>query len=453
MKADVDNIRMKIESITDAKSVSDVSSVILKIDLNIDNLNRFPMEILYYKEQGFRNFMLHYSFANLNLPMSKVVEKIKDNIIKIVKNYGINLYVSGIQRCLFERDILHPSLRRDFEDKIFFYETANGEEMEHEKKYSCGFCMFNDVCTGISCKYLEKYQGSEFLPLISNKDMQEEYEEEIGRFSDTRLKEVADEIFTDFLADEYFKRKRFVFVRSFPMTSDESYTQRFVYYIYNREDDFEQNFALMRRYFTHSLIEDLESYLRQTNQMVMSFAIMGDGTFRKSMYFSVEDLSVDEIGKLNEVLSLEIEDDYSGVGLDFVDDELNGIKTYTRYFSMKNSEVKQFFSEYDIESKKCLFNFLNSCTKPINEILLDKKIKAGKFFSKRIDISMQYNSFKLYQLSNMFRINIDFLKDKDPYTLSFEVREGRPEKINFYYALRKEIIEPEEDLEETVRFQ
>lgn len=433
-------IRMKLIDVSDIKNVDDTSSVIIKIPLDVDNLSKFPMEILYHKEKGFYSFLLSYSFEKIKIPLSRIVTKIRENIFKIIKSYDVKIYVSGIPLCVFERDILRPGLRWKYEDKLFYYSEENEEE---KIEYTFNYDGFEKVVE-IPKLYFDKFGPSEYEPNLNNLELLPLFEKEFSLFKNQNLIDISKKILEDYREDKYYLRKRIVFVNSFSNKDDnaEASLERFVYYIYNRGDDFDKTYSFLCQFVEENFLFELKKYLEISNQFVISFASMVDGILRTSFYFSVEEFEDSDLDEIEDKFKFKFNrKNLGGVGFDFKEGKLNSVKVYSKYDKILNSEIKQFFVDYKLDSKKILFKLLNSFIKPLECVLLDDKYRNGELYSKRVDISAQFNKFKLNHLTNVIEMDVGFLSNKEFYTISFEVTHEPIQKINFYYSLTLKPIE------------
>ncbi len=436
---------MRIINSDEIKSTNIDSDVFLKISLNVENLTKIPLQILYYKDHGIKNFILSYNYDCLQVPVTKVIEKLKiENLFRVVKEYNVKIYFSGFPMCVFERDILRPGLRWNYEglvlDYNFEYENKNYSQCDN-----CSDCMFSNGCCGISDEYIDKFKDSEFVPLIANRDLYELNLETVEKFKSEKLKGIAKILLKDYRDDIYYMRKRFVFVKSYPNTLDESAKERFVYYMYNREDDFEKTYDLLTTFFAEIFLKSILEYLKKSNQIVLSFGFMGDNTIRKTLYFNIDELNDFELETLSSILGIKIEGgSLWGVGVDFRGTERT-YKVYYEQSKVTSQDIKNFMSDITLENKRKSLKFANSLIKPVNNVLLDYKFKDVVLYSKRIDVSMQYNKFRNNQIGLLFGINMNYFQDKDIYTMSIEAKEGCEEKINFYYALKLPEEEEERD--------
>jgi len=415
---------MKVISIDNIKKVENKEDTFLEIILNPKNLMKIPVLIFYHKEQNFKNFLLTYDVENLPLPFSTFIPKILPQLTKLSVAHNLKIGFKGFPRQVFERSILRPGLRWKFEDKFIFFDSE--DELSN---------------------YILKFGENELKELEENSMFYPLYENKINLFTSEKLKTIAKKILEDFRTDKYYLRKRFVFVDSYPKTNEESSKERFVYYIYNRRDDFEKTFSLLERYFDKGKLNELKKYIKESEQIVISFAIMADDKLRTSIYFTLHDFEEKELEEILEKTGLTQEKTNKiwGIGIDLIENNFS-YKLYYEEPTININEIKEYVNEFPLEKKRKLLRFLNSRTKALKAVLLDKKIKNKKFYSKRIDISLQYNSVKIHQLMSLFDIDLRGLADKDLFTLSFEITNDFCEKINFYYALK--IPDPEKEREE-----
>ncbi|MFW6285842.1 MAG: hypothetical protein ACOC16_01575 [Nanoarchaeota archaeon] len=433
---------MKIININELKSPKEIGNNFVEITLDKNNISKILLQILYYKEYGIKKFILTYNYNTINIPMSKAIFKIKINkLYKIINKYDIKIGFKGFPRCIFEKGILRPGLRWYFEGKMFFINDTKFNQKEYTKINTCINCMYEKKCQGIYNQYLENFNQSEFSALNSNLQLYELYQDEINNFKSNSLKKIANEVLKDFKKEKYYMRKKFVFVKSYPNNLEDSSKQRFVYYILNRRDDFENTYNFITNYFhNNNIFNDLKPYLKTSNQLVLSCGIMGDNKLRKTFYFTINDLDSKTLKKLQEnYLNANNQlnpENIWGIGLDFKNDKICSKKLYYDYKKLSPTQIKDFISDIPLENKKLTLKFLNSLTKSLNHVLLDIKCKNDKLYSKRIDISLQYNQFRLNQFAILFGINTSEFSNKELLTISFELKQETKEKINFYYALK-----------------
>lgn len=432
---------MEIVGINDTKKVKNPSEVFVEFVLTIENLSKIGINILYFKEHGFNKFLLTYDFNNLKIPMSKISEKISENILKLIKAHGVVIALRGFPKCIFERNFLRPGLRFEFEQKLLFFEYGNNSNVLPEK---CAKCMMRKECKGVNENYVKSFTDVEFSKMVSNEDLFELNLKHVSKFENTEIKDISLRILEDFRADKAYMRKRVVYVKSFPENLAESSKERIVYYIYNHFSDFEKTYDFILSFFEYEkdLVEPFKIFLENSEQFALSFAKMGDFGVRKSFYFDVSNLSENQLETLTEMIGVEVKMGAVVVGFDFKNEAIS-YKVYYNHDTTTCAEIKEFISNIPFEKKKMLMRFANSLTKPVNNVFFDYKFKDLSVYSKRIDVSLQYNNFRLMPLSILLGLSLRFFEDKDMYTLSFEVSEFSDEKINFYYALKL----PEEFLE------
>lgn len=438
---------IKIIDVCKLKKMSDITDEYLRFDLNIHNINKILLQLLYYTEHGIKKFVLNYDFNNINLPASKVIQKLNINkLYKLVKNYDVSVGFEGFPRCIYEKDVLRPGLRWYFEKNIFYLEAQFKPCNRQLKLKRCEKCINIFECNGVCEDYVDRFGDSEFNALVSNKDLYNLNIVEIEKFNCEELKSIARRILDDFKQDEYYMRKKFVFVTSFPKTYEDSSKERFVYYIYNREDDFEKTFHMLGEFFDLKILNDMKEYIKEASQIVISFGLMGDDKIRKTFYFTANDLNEKKFLSLTRKIPVSFErENLWGVGVDFKEESMS-YKFYYDHEYVTTKDIKIFLEDINLENKRMALKFANSLIKPLNNVLFDYKYKDGKVYSKRIDISLQYNNFRFNQFTLLFSLNMANLADKELYTLSLEVSNDKMEKINFYYSVKLPDIHEEENL-------
>ncbi len=419
----------------------------LLIVIDSSNISRIFLQILYYKENGYSNFAFLYSYKNINLPVTRIIEKLKiDYLYKLIKEYDMNFAFINFPMCVFEKDILKPAIKSKYENKMILFNDSNYLALLNDScgkmmPVVCKDCKFNGECNGVENGYAESFGIKEFTPIQSNDYFYMKNVDKISAFKNPLLKKLATKALDDLRNEDHYMRKRMVFVDSFPNMLTESSKERFVYYIYNRKEDFFKTMDFILNFFDKAFIEDLKPFIVNSNQIVISCSIMGDDVLRKTLYFSMDNFDLKSIEYISKKFNvpLDFTNNPAGIGIDFKNDTISSIKIYYNREKVTINELKQFVCDVILPDKKYFLKFLNSLTKPLNCVWIDYKYKNDKLISKRIDISMQYNIYRLKQLYTLFNIPINYFDDKDIYTLSFEVPvstdDVEKEKINFYYAL------------------
>jgi hypothetical protein len=270
---------MKIINSKEVQNLSNFGDNFLGIDLDLNNISRILLQLLYYQEHGIKKFVLSYNSNFVGMPVTKVLKKLNvAKLYKLVNNYDISIGFKGFPRCIFETAILRPGLRWYFEGKLFFVSGEHTCGCGGKHIPVCDECMFKNRCVGVCNSYLEKFGESEFKSMVSNSVLAPLYEEEFSKFENEMLREVAFRVLENFKSDKMYMRKKLVFVKSFPGSLEESSKERFVYYIFNREDDFEETFDFIESLFGKSLFLDhVKKFVKSSNQLVISFGVMGDG--------------------------------------------------------------------------------------------------------------------------------------------------------------------------------
>lgn len=429
---------MEIISVNDTKKIKNPDDYFIEFVLNAENLSKIAINILYFKERGFNKFVLTYDYNNFKIPMSKISEKIGENIFKLIKMHDVIIALKGFPKCIFEKNFLRPGLKWEFEKKLLFLDYEIKSNVLPEK---CLKCMMRKECKGINENYIKSFTDEEFSKMVSNEDLYELNIKHVNKFENTEVKEIALKIIEDFRQDKSYMRKRVVYVKSFPENLAESSKERIVYYIYNHYSDFEKTYDFILSFFEYEkdLVEPFKIFLESSEQFALSFAKMGDFGVRKSFYFDVSSLSSNQLETLTEMIGVEVKVGAIVVGFDFKNEAIS-YKVYYNHQTTTCAEIKEFISNIPFEKKKLLMRFSNSLTKPVNQVFFDYKFKDFSVYSKRVDVSLQYNNFRLMPLSILLGFSLRFFEDKEMYTLSFEVSEFSEEKVNFYYALK---LQPE----------
>lgn len=406
----------------------------LELDLNAQELNNIPIKILEYNTLGFNKIILNYDFNKIKIPYTKVCDIILSNILKIVKNEETQIYFKGFPQCVFEKRILRPGFRFYYENNIKY---LNKQIENYYLKNTCKECKYYNECKVVCQEYNLLNSNLELIPIISNKDKYQKNLEKVENFENLQLKNITKNFLEDFKEDKLYLRKKILYVESFPKNFEDSSNERFIYFIYNREDDFDQTYNLIKQNYDYKIINELFQYLKKANEFALSFGLMGDKKLRKTFYFTIEDLNKNEIIEISKILNLNIDlkQNYWGVGLDFKEENLISKKVYYKKKNVRKIELLKFCEKIDLEFKTKLSKVIEFLDEPINQVLFDYKYKNEILSSIKLEFSMQYDKINLKQLAQILNIENEYFENKEFYTLSFELYSNKSEKVNFYYSL------------------
>lgn len=428
---------MRVVSFENVKDGFDKVEDYLRIDMTEENIAKVSFLILYYKEHGYKNFLLNYNFEFINMNFKRLFTKLKiENILRLVEEYGFKIAFCGLPSCIFERNILKPNDRWKFEDKIKFMPSCEFCESETMKGEHCSDCMNGSFCNGFSKKYFDNYGCDDFEPLTKNIDLEILHIDEIAKFKSEAVKFYAGKILEDFVKDKYFMRKRFVFLNSYPRDDPTNFSDKFVYHIFNRNDDFEETYSFLQDFFEKDFLKSIKEYMLGSSQITISLGMTNDDILKKTIYLSLDGINESQREEFFRFFDIKVQgNNVWCVGFDFRND-LVGYKVCYKEDSVSSIDLKRFVHEINLDSKKNLMRFSNSLIKPLNNVLYDFKYRQGELMSKRINVSLENNNFRLNQLALLFKIPMAFYDDKELLNLSFDMSEGEIETINLYYSLK-----------------
>lgn len=410
-------------------------NLLLELDLNIENLIQIPKLILYYNNLGYNKIILNYDFNNIRITYFKVCEILISPILKIVKKNNSIIYFKGFPKCIYEKNILRPGLRFYYDKNIDYFESST---KNYYLKENCKYCKYYKDCKVINPEYIKLNSDVEFSPIYSNDYLYEKNFKKISEFQNNELKKYSISLLEDFKSETVHLRKKFIFVDSFPKNLEDSSNERFVYFIYNKVEDFNKTYELILNNFKDFLINELFDLLKIANEFALSFGLMGDGKIRKTFYFNIEDLNEKQLFQLSNIIKIEIDrnQNYWGIGLDFKNEKLVSKKVYYKEKEVFKNDLINFCSDFEDKFKSKLLKLINVFNFPLNQILYDYKYIDNKLVSKKLEFSMQYNNLNIDLLSKVLNIDIKYFQNKDFYTISFELYYDKEEKVNFYYALK-----------------
>lgn len=420
------------------REVKDVMDVCVKIPLTNDNELKFPMEILYYKEQGFTKFMLEYEF-NFLKPFEKTIVKIKEPIYNLVKNHNIEIYVSGFPKCIFEKGLLEPQIKWKYEEKIIFHQDKNFETEKYIKPHTCEMCVHYDTCKGLKEEIYDP--KGKLDPLLSNLKKSEVIEVDIKQFLTGELLPITEALLENYKADKTFGNKQIYFGSSILKSSNK--VDEVVYYINNNSDRFENIFDLICELFKTPDIEILKEHLQLSPHITLKFWENENLEIEKSIYLTLLKHKEEDIIQLSNTFGFEIDNvsNLEGVKFGFEDEMLTYCEVIYHHELIKNDQVKVEFKDYELESKRWLLKFLNSTIKPIREVTIANKYRFNKLVGKRFDTVIEENNFKLNSLGVLFGKSVMPFNNCKPYSLSFRISNENSEVIKIYFSCEDEIKE------------
>jgi len=407
----------------------------LELDISIENLDKLILEVLFFhKKYNIINFILNYDLNNINLKMSQVIFFMKKDIFKLVENYNLKIHFKGFTRCIFENELLRPALKNKNKFNLLFFDEVLKYDLSI-KHVNCVGCNFFDNCYQLNEKYLNKFSYSEFSKMISNNNLYSKNLKKINNFENLELKKLSLEILEDFNLDTNFNLKRIVYTNTFFKNMRSNLNDRILYYIYKNDETFENDFSFIKNLINEDLIDKLKYFLKNSNQFGISFLVKNEN-IRKTIYFETYAFNDLEISNLEKLFDDKIILKNSwGLGIDFYCGEIF-FKIYNTNKNISSKKILDFFNLENVGDYKIaqLMNLIDK--KNLNEVLLDSKLNGGLEISKRVDISLQFNTIENSIFENLLNINPEFFTDNELYTISFEITTDLDEKINLYYMLK-----------------
>lgn len=474
---------MEVIDICDAKNCNPKDTG-LRIVLNNDNLQKFSMKILYHKDQDFKNFVIHYDFELVNMPVIKVCDKICGIVYDLVKNHNVNIFFSGFPRCVFERFILTPDKKLEFGNNIFFYERDSnndcggsdgegssdgnygdvgreesedssldtGDVLENKSEdnlvtnddvileNSCNKCVYLDDCNFYKKNTFDMiFENVDVLPIYDNSFLVDEFYEIEKKFIDDKsVVEKLDLLIGDFQKEEIFGIKEIfigkVFAGGFGVIGD-----MLTYNIYNLSQSFDNNLELLKKVFHDKvLLEDIEDIILNSSLFKLNFFSV-DGRAFESLYFDIKNIGSDKIEFLENVLMIELSNNSLGlpVAIEVFSDGNEVIYTKLHYYyeSINIVDIKKSFESYGFTSKRNLYKFLNfSLNKPLKGVSISYDYKNGVLESKSINVSFQKNLFKIRFLNKVFDFEMGYLLSRRIVDVTFQIFSNDFEKIFLNYG-------------------
>ena len=431
---------MEIINIERARLNTKKDGVFVRIYLDEKSLAKFPMQIMYSKEDGFNKFVLDYSYERVKFSFQRVAQRIVPNVLNSIRNYDVSIGISGLPRCVFEKYFLTPQRKFEFENRLFFYENNVNRE-DSQKCIDCIDCAYDNVCNGISKGYLKKYkEGVE--PVFKSSSLRSFYEKIGGYLEDEKIAQLFNMCLDDFCSDERFGYKKIFFRDRISIGSDD-FREGFYYSIVNSQFQFDESIEFMGSVLGKSFYQ-FKKYLSNISFYSIAFEILSDGVLRKRLVIPVSNLDCSEILEIFSLCRFEYDDldKISSVKID-LNSEPKIVEIEKDVGIVKPIDVKSMFGEYDIEQKKALFRFLNSMHKDIVCAKFKEKYEKGALVSRGFEVSPCENLIRMRALGVLFDMNLSYLEDREILGLWFEESEYSNEKFGFYHAPKLPKREPE----------
>lgn len=437
-------MELEIIESCDVKHTTQTQNSFIKINLESNTLSKFPMQILYYKEQGFKNFILEYKYDKISHSFERISQRILSNISNIIKSHEVKIGLSGFPKCVFEQYFKTPELNWEFENSYFFLKGTL-DTIENEKCLDCEDCTLKNTCLGISSQYLKKFK-EQVEPIVCNKYL-EKYYSKFGEYlEDEELKKNYFICLQNFCEEKDTNNKKIYFRERISSGSDE-FREGFYYQIENSKKLFEENYEFVKD-STFESIELLKKYIEKSSIITLGFEILSDSVLRKKIEINTRTLHEDEVNSLFNISNFEYNGkihNFDTIKLEIEKNQINIVEVSQKIDKIKPLEVKSLFREHPIEQKKQFFRFLNSMHKDILNSSYKEKFELGILVSKGFETSPKTNLLRLRALSVLFSKDLNFLMEKEIKTLWFEISEFQNEKNGFVYAPKLPRRLPEEE--------
>ncbi len=431
---------LEIVNIERARLNAKNDSVFVRIYLDDKSLSKFPMQIMYSKEDGFDKFVLDYSYERVKFSFHRVAQRIVPNVLNSIRNYDVSIGIAGLPRCVFEMYFLTPKRKFEFENRLFFYEDNSNRE-DSQKCIDCVDCTYDSVCDGISKGYLEKYKEC-VEPVFKSSSLRSYYEKIGDYLEDEEIVRLFNMCLDDFCSDERFGYKK-IYFRDRISTGSDDFREGFYYSIFNSRFQFDEGMEFLESVFGGNIYQ-FKKYLSDVAFYTIAFEILSDGILRKRLIIPVSNMDCSEILEIFSLCRFEYDglDKVSSIKID-LSNEPEIVEVARDMDIVKPMGVKSMFSEYDIEQKKALFRFLNSMHKDIVCAKFKERYENGVLVSRGFEVSPCENLIRMRALGVLFDMNLSHLENREILDIWFEESEYSNEKFGFYYAPRLPKREPE----------
>ena len=431
---------MKIINIEKVRLNAKKDSVFVRIYLDEKSLAKFPMQIMYSKEDGFDKFVLDYSYERVKFSFHRIAQRIVPNVLSSIRNYDVSIGIAGLPRCVFEKYFLTPQRKFEFENRLFFYESnLSGEDLG--KCIDCVDCVHDSVCNGISKGYLKKYKES-VEPVFKSSSLRSFYEKTRDYLEDEEIAQLFNMCLDDFCSDERFGYKK-IFFRDRISTGSDDFREGFYYSVMNSQFRFDLDMEFMERVLGEGFYQ-FKKYLSDVEFYTISFEVLSDGVLRKRLVIPLSNMDCSKTLEIFSLCGFEYDnlDKVNSVKID-LNSEPEVVEIEKDVGIVKPIDVKSMFGEYNIEQKKALFRFLNSMHKDIVCAKFKEKYEKGALVSRGFEVSLCENLIRMRALGVLFDMNLSYLEDREILGLWFEESEYSNEKFGFYYAPKLPKRKPE----------
>lgn len=386
-----------------------------KLEFKLDN--QLSFDIISNSNLCNGEFEFDFKEYNLGVPISKFFE--------IQKKY---LY------SLIDKKIIKKIIFKNFPESIIYsFFLKSHMCLKYWKFVDILNCDFE--CLNYKKKFGEtEFLGEDYFEFNSSKEISK-----IENFKSCKVKDMSFELLELIKNNDFLVKSSFIFVDSYLGKSQESNNDRFVCYLYKMKNSKVFDNYLQSIFGSKKFLE-IEKCLQLSSKVGISFAEMKDKSIRKTLYFSCDEYSENELKVCLDILNIkpELSDKIWGIGIDFDEENNFKIKVYHQKEKIKIYEIDDFVSDIPDEFKSKYNKIINySFSESLRGVLLDFKIKNNKIIAKRIDISLELNKFENDKIFSELEIKLDKYDDKELVTLSFEFYYTLNQKVNLYYKFKK----------------
>ena len=411
---------------------SDPKDTYIKLIITPDCLSRFPMQIMYYKERGFTNFILAYLNENSKYNFEKLAIRILPNIHDTIEKENVNIGLSGFPRCVFDQYFLKDELKYKFENKFFYHKDCEECEEEYEKTLDCIDCKLNDSCSGMYKKHLKKYK-EEILPIYNHCDLKCYYEKMLEYLSNETIKEKFEICLNDYINDENINHKK-LFTKERISSGSDEIKEGFSYQIINCENQIENNIQFLSD-ITNQNLDEIKQYLMESGFITISFELTSDDKIKYRLEFDTSKIEVEKLENLFDKCNFTKPEEIKkidSIKIQINDDNTSEIiELGTNYETLSSEQVKDIFKTYELQQKRMLLKFLNSMHKDIKNCKVKYGFEHSIQISTRFETTLKENTLKLRLLFVLFDARLIHLLEKKILNLWFEVFEFQNEKYGF----------------------
>ncbi len=378
------------------KTCENPGEVFVQIDCDFSgSIDSIAMTALYYKDRGFKKFLINCTYEEIKKPLCDVSSKLKDILFELIDHHNCVFGITGVTKYIFETYIL-PDYN--------FYEYENNLFLVEEKKESIWNCSVQKSSS-------LSFERPDFLKgFYKEVTFNENSKNAAQIFCDEKLCNDSSELL-DYCSYNFKNlRKRVLLHESF-----EGEKKAFSIVLYNSHKEKENIQDFLRNYIDDLALDELSL----SREILITLR-----NSEKSIYFSVQNLGDEIKEQLKEKLQFE-NNDFSGI---YYNGAYNPVYTLK---SVRKDDLTPHINSLPLDCKKKVLRFLNGQTKPLNHVRITK-FQSGESI---IEIMNYLKSLRIKDCFALLASHPIIKEEGDLFSIQMHLTPVCAEEIEIVYQI------------------